>query len=54
MVIPGAGSGSFTTSIVAGAGSGVFVVDPVQATSRCLTPGSLPFTIVGDAVLATV
>lgn len=52
--IPGAGWGWFTSSIVAGAGSGVFVVDPVQAASRCLTEGSLPFAIIGDAVLATV
>lgn len=52
--IPGTGWGSFTNTIVAGAGGGVFVVDPVQAASRCLTPGPLPFSIIGDAVLATV
>lgn len=51
---PGTGSGMFTSSILTGAGSGVFLVDPVQAASRCLAPGPLAFTIIGDAAIATV
>lgn len=52
--IPGSGTGSVTESIVTGEGSGVFVVDPVQAASRCQNPGELAFSIIGDAVLALI
>lgn len=45
--------GSLTESIMAGAGGGIFVVDAVEAASRCQDPGPLDFTIEGLASIAT-
>lgn len=48
---PDTGSDYFVSSVT-GAGPGVFEVDPVEAVNRCLSPGSLGFTVVGDTTLA--
>lgn len=42
-----------TESIVTGVGTGVFVVSPVQAALNCVSPGELPFEIIGDATIVT-
>jgi hypothetical protein len=50
---PGSGSGSFTDPIVAGGGGGVFQVDPVEAEALCTNPGTLHFTLDGEAVVVS-
>jgi hypothetical protein len=50
--IPATGGGTITQSIVVGEGHGVFVVNLDQAQQLCTNPGSLGFTLIGDAAIA--
>lgn len=52
--IPGVSTTLFANVIMAGAGTGVFETQPVDAVSGCFSPRSLPFTVVGNAVVAGV
>ena len=48
--IPGAGSDYFVSEVT-GRGAGAFRVAPEQAISKCFSPGSLPFSVIGDVAL---
>lgn len=47
---PGSGADYFVGH-VEGAGPGAFVTDPALVVQRCQSPGSLPFTVIGDVAL---
>jgi hypothetical protein len=47
---PGGGSDYFVSDVT-GNGAGAFRVAPDQAVSKCLSPGGLPFSVIGDVGL---
>lgn len=50
--VPGSGAGSFTKAVVEGMGSGVFAADAATLVAHCMSPGSLPYSVAGDASVA--